>query len=288
MATKARVSTQLYWDADVDINGKKLTNSATPTNASDVANKAYVDGILDSLNGLQNKGGIDCSSNPNYPAASNGHLYVVTVGGKIGGASGDSVSAGDLLLCKNDSTVSGDKATVGTYWDIVHVAGASGTVISSSGSAVDNSIVRMDSTTGALIQTSLVTIDDTGSINLPSGQTYKINNVALNQDHFADGTTNKAYTAAEKTKLSGIDTSALGLTSILSHIVTREAPTGTKNGSNTAFTLAYTPQTGTEEVYLNGWLLNAGAGNDYTISGATITMLTAPISTDTILVNYWK
>lgn len=45
--------------------------------------------------------------------------------------------------------------------------------------AVDNEIARFDSTTGKLIQVSLATIDDNGSINIPTSQAYKINNTAL-------------------------------------------------------------------------------------------------------------
>lgn len=70
--------------------------------------------------------------------------------------------------------------------------------------------------------------------------------------------------------------------------VTRETPTGTVNGSNTTFTLANTPIAGTEEVYLNGLQQEPGAGNDYTISGATITYLTAPVAGDKIRVSYFK
>jgi hypothetical protein len=60
------------------------------------------------------------------------------------------------------------------------------------------------------------------------------------------------------------------------------------NGSNTAFTLANTPQAGTVRLYQNGLRLFAGAGNDYTISGGTITFLTAPSTGDTLLVDYAK
>jgi hypothetical protein len=70
--------------------------------------------------------------------------------------------------------------------------------------------------------------------------------------------------------------------------VTRETPTGTVNGSNTTFTLANTPIAGTEQVFLNGLLQEPGAGNDYTISGTTITYLTAPLAGDKIRVNYQK
>jgi hypothetical protein len=70
--------------------------------------------------------------------------------------------------------------------------------------------------------------------------------------------------------------------------VTRETPSGTVNGSNTAFTLANTPIAGTEEVYLNGVQQEPGAGNDYTISGTAITYLSAPLTGDKIRVSYFK
>lgn len=70
--------------------------------------------------------------------------------------------------------------------------------------------------------------------------------------------------------------------------VTRETPSGLVNGSNTTYTLANTPVAGTEHVYLNGILQESGAGNDYTISGATITYLTAPATGDKIRVSYLK
>jgi len=72
------------------------------------------------------------------------------------------------------------------------------------------------------------------------------------------------------------------------NFVTRETPSGAVNGSNVTYTLANTPTAGTEEVFLNGIQQEPGAGNDYTISGGTITYLTAPISGDKIRVNYRK
>jgi hypothetical protein len=72
-----------------------------------------------------------------------------------------------------------------------------------------------------------------------------------------------------------------------SNFVTRETPSGLLNGTNTTFGLAFTPVTGSELIFLNGILQQVGAGNDYTISGTTITMLSAPISTDTLLVGLY-
>jgi hypothetical protein len=69
-------------------------------------------------------------------------------------------------------------------------------------------------------------------------------------------------------------------------LVNREQPTGTLNGSNTSFTLANTPNLGTEQVFLNGALLNSGANSDYVVDGTTLTFTLAPQSGDVILVNY--
>lgn len=68
--------------------------------------------------------------------------------------------------------------------------------------------------------------------------------------------------------------------------VCREVPAGIINGTNAVFTLSNTPTANTEQVFLNGILQNVGAGNDYTISGNTITFAIPPIVTDVILVNY--
>jgi hypothetical protein len=70
--------------------------------------------------------------------------------------------------------------------------------------------------------------------------------------------------------------------------VVRETPTGSVNGANTTFTLANTPLANTEQVFLNGILQEPGAGNDYTISGATITYLSAPLTGDRLRASYYK
>ena len=72
------------------------------------------------------------------------------------------------------------------------------------------------------------------------------------------------------------------------NFIDKEIPSGSINGSNTAFTLANTPVTGSEHVYLNGMLQESGAGNDYTISGANITMLSAPLTGEKLRVSYRK
>lgn len=67
------------------------------------------------------EGVIDCSANPNYPAADAGAVYKISVAGKIGGGSGVNVQAGDTLYCITDSSASGNHATVGANWVVVQL-----------------------------------------------------------------------------------------------------------------------------------------------------------------------
>ena len=68
----------------------------------------------------------------------------------------------------------------------------------------------------------------------------------------------------------------------------KEIPTGLIDSSNTVFTLAHTPNLGSEHVFLNGLLQLSGAGNAYTISGVTITFNSAPTTGSKLVVSYRK
>lgn len=97
-----------------DANGN--FQSGTPTTGSDVINRTYFDTAMAS--GLKVPTALDCSANPNYPAADAGDTFRVTVAGKVGGASGELVQSGDMIFC-NTTSVAGDHATVGANFNIV-------------------------------------------------------------------------------------------------------------------------------------------------------------------------
>jgi hypothetical protein len=67
---------------------------------------------------------IDCAANPNYPLGVKGAIYRALNDGKIGGASGKPVSHGDYIICHASNTSGGDEATVGGFWDVIHLSGA--------------------------------------------------------------------------------------------------------------------------------------------------------------------
>jgi hypothetical protein len=130
--------------------------------ASEKAVRDAITALLGDSDAMVYKGTIDCSANPNYPAADAGHTYKLTGsvdGMKIGGASGEIVEAGDYMICNTDSSAAGTQATVGTNWDVFQV-NLDGAVIWKRGSTapVSNEIAVFDDATGRVIKGSGATI----------------------------------------------------------------------------------------------------------------------------------
>lgn len=137
-----------------------------------------------------------------------------------------------------------------------------------------------------------------GGANIVSG-VLPVANGGTGQSSFLNGellignTTGNTLTKATLTAGTGIAITngngsiTIAVSSVVTY-VTREIPTGTINGVNTSFALAFTPVAGSEEVFVNGILQNVGAANDYTISGATITFTSGaiPQTGDSVLVSY--
>lgn len=247
--------------ANQSVGGFKLTNLGTPTANGDAATKSYVDSAVTGL--LDFKGDQDCSANPNYPSASKGDAYYVSVAGKIGGASGKSVEVGDVFAASADNA-GGTEAGVGSSWFVLEHNLVGALIASNNLSDLANAATARGNLGGTTVGQAVFTVAN------PSAITFlRVN---------ADNTVDLLSAAAMRT--------ALGVAG--GTPVTRETPSGTVNGSNTDFTLANTPTSGTESVYVNGVLQDSGAGNDYTISAAVLTFLTGaiPQSGDKIRVSY--
>lgn len=139
----------LYTILAVDSDPTLAANSNVKL-ATQAAIKAYVDQVIGAANGVVFKGVIDASSNPNYLAADAGHLYVISVAGKVGGSSGTLVEIGDLILCLTDGTVAGTQAAVGANWEAIN-KNLDGVVIGPSSSVASN-LALFSGTTGKIIQ----------------------------------------------------------------------------------------------------------------------------------------
>lgn len=170
--------------------------------------------------------------------------------------------------------------------------------------AADNTLtVNADSVQVKLDPAGAITVDTDGiSVAPGTGLEISSNTVRIAAAAAGDGLTGGGASAlavnpgegieivsdAVRVKLDGSSLSrgAGGLKVNAAKFITRETPSGSVNGSNTSFVLAATPIAGTESVFLNGLLQEPGAGNDYTISGDTITYLAAPLTGDKLRVSY--
>ena len=114
----------LFKSDDSTVSGNYTFNNpvvaaTVPSIGDHLVNKTYADSLLAANDAMTFKGEIDCSSNPDYPGASAGDTYKCSVAGKIGGASGITVTAGDTFYCISDNTLTGDHAAVGSNWSVV-------------------------------------------------------------------------------------------------------------------------------------------------------------------------
>lgn len=133
---------------------------------SQAAVKAYADGIIAAADAMVFKGVIDASTNPNYPASNRGETWRVSVSGKIGGASGPNVEAGDILLALTDGTASGTQAAVGAQWSVIQ-NNIDGAVVGPVSSVAAN-FATFSGTTGKVIQDSGLSLDTDGTLTANS------------------------------------------------------------------------------------------------------------------------
>lgn len=208
-------------------------------------------------------------------------------------------STSRIVVNANDIDLALTGVSAGTYTKVVvDVYGR----ISSGGTATPADIGAQPSNT---LLTAIAALASNGIIVRTSSSTAAArtitgtasNILVTNGDGVSgDPTINLISTAVTPGTYQGITFDAYGRATAASNqnyyaaanFVVNEVPSGTMNGSNVTFTLANTPVTGSLELKLNGVDLQGGAGNDYTISTGTITMATAPVSTDILLATYRK
>jgi hypothetical protein len=149
--------------ASPGLTGTPTAPTATAgTNTTQIATTAYVVAEilarLASNDAMLYKGAIDASTNPNYPAADAGHTYRISVAGKIGGASGANVEAGDIIISHVDGSAGGTQAAVGADWDIIQV-NIDGAVTVNGTQTLTNKTINADNNTITNIGSSEVIAD---------------------------------------------------------------------------------------------------------------------------------
>jgi hypothetical protein len=189
------------------------------------------------------------------------------------------------VLTNNGSIVVGTTALTFTQFSSAAAISA-GNGLTKTGNTIDvvsaNTGIAANADNIALTLATNSLLDITSGLRLARGTTGQIIVVNGSGDPVMVGMSGDVTIAA------GGATTVAATIQRTAGFVDRETPSGSVNGSNTAFVLANTPVAGSEHVYLNGLLQEPGAGNDYTISGATITYLTAPLTGDKIRVSYRK
>jgi len=105
--------------ADLQITGLDEERSYLGATAKSVL--SHIRNIVTKLKAVDSgnlyQGNLDCSTNPNYPAATKDQYWRVSVAGKVGGVSGTIVEIGDMIYCLAD-TIAGTEAAVGSYFQI--------------------------------------------------------------------------------------------------------------------------------------------------------------------------
>ncbi len=217
--------------------------------------KTYADQLLAAVDAMVFKGVVDCSANPNYPAADAGWTYRVSVAGKIGGGSGLNVQVGDFLVCIVDGSASGNQATVGANWGIAQ-ANIDGAVIGPT-SAVNNRVAFFDGTSGVLIKDSGLTLSGTNT----GDQT-----ITLTGQVTGSGTGSFATTLA--TAQPDVHTWALAQTFTVAPVFTNQSGTRTALGLGTLATQSGTfsgtssgTNTGDQTITLTGDVTGSGTGS---------------------------
>lgn len=203
------------------------------------------------------------------------------------------VSEGTANAGKGFVLTTADPITLGTTALVFTQFSSAGQVVAGAGLTLTGNTVDVVSANGGIVVNAndiALTVAN-ASLTIVSGG-IKITDGTAGQVMVANasGIPTSQTLSGDVTSVSGTGAVTLNASTIVktANYVVREAPSGSINGSNTAFTLASTPVAGTEQVYLNGILQHPGAGNDYTISGASITYLSAPQTNDKLFVTYLK
>jgi hypothetical protein len=309
------------------MGGNKLTSVADPTAAQDAATKSYVDALIQGFDwkqsvraastanatlssGFANGSVIDGVTLAtgdrilikNQTTGSENGLYTVNASGSptrtTDADASAEVSAG-LTVFVSEGTSNGNSSWSLTTDDTIvlgttalvfaQISGgpgySGGAGLTLTGSTFD--VVAADTSLTVNADNIQVRLGD-ASLEVSSGLRVKQGTSGQVYIANASGVLTPVTLSGDATvTAAGVLTVASGVMKAANYI-TRETPSGSVNGSNTSFVLANVPVAGSESVFLNGVLQEPGAGNDYTISGSTITYLTAPVTGDKIRVSYIK
>jgi hypothetical protein len=308
--------------ADQSVGGFKLTNLADATNAQDAVNlrtaQALVNGIAVKRARVVATGNLALTGVQTIDGVSGvaGDVVLLT-GQTTASQNGPWVQASGAWARTSDwADASSQKSTIffveegTTFHDTKWLTITDGITVGTTSVTINQDTSGTSYTNGSGLSltgsTFAVKLSSTGGLSFDGSSNVQIaldgTNLSLSSSglKIANGTAGQVLLAgasgvAAMTSISGDFTlSSAGVATAASAImkttnfIRNETPSGTINSSNTTFTLANTPVAGSEALYWNAVRMFPGAGNDYTISGGTITTLFTPDTGDRLAVDYLK
>lgn len=294
--------------ANLSLGSNRITNVADPSADTDGANKQYVDNkfrgfvLKDSvraattaniaLSGTQTIDGVALSVSDrvlvkNQTTAEDNGIYVVAAGAWARSTDADAdaeVKAG-LTVFVSEGTANGnelwslstdDPIVVGTTELVFTQTGGNvASYLGGAGMTLDGNTFNVNTASTARIVVNADNID-LATVSQGTGGSF----VKVTIDSYGRITDNQAVGSSDIT-------TALGYTPVNNaKLIWNEAIGGTVNGVNTSFTIAAAPVAGKLQLYVNGQLQKEGAGNDFTISGTTISMEYAPKTGSVLTATY--
>lgn len=311
---------------NVDMDGYRINYVGEPQSASDAATKSYVDGLIQGFDWKQSVrvsttangtlssafangqvvDGVTLATGDrilikNQTTATENGIYVVNASGaptRADDFNSDQdattgvtvfVSEGNVNANSAWSISTNDPITLGTSPVVFVQVGGGSLYAAGNGLTLDGSTFNVNAAdTSLTVGTDNVGVNiGDGSLEVSNGLRVKHGTAGQVYIANADGVLTPVTLSGEVNNVTG--TGAVTLDANIMRVnwqVTREVPSGNVDGSNAVYTLANTPITGSECVFLNGLLQEPGSGNDYTISGGTITFADAPVVGDRVRVNY--
>jgi len=205
--------------------------------------------------------------------------HTINVGAATNG--GIQVNADDIGILLDGATLSLGASGLSISGEGVGTAQLAGTSVTAAKLGSD---VAGNGLTGG--NGSALAVQADGGTLTVGGSGVKVSDLGIGTGQLADDSVTVAKIGSITTEGQVIRVGASGPQA--STPVDMETPSGTVNGTNATFTLANTPIAGTVKVFLNGVRMEPGAGNDFTRSGDTLTMLTTsiPVSGDKLRVDY--